>query len=228
MHAWLRRGTRGLALFTAVVCAILLAAFAASRFGLLSRHAQPLSSVPIIGAAPPTRTLALKVFHPPRPVPAIRFIDAEGQAQTLQDFRGRVVLLDIWATWCGPCREEMPALDRLEGKLGGADFIVLPVSIDRNGSAAVEPFYRALGIKKLGVYLDPLGRGTSALAIPGLPTTLLIDRDGRLAACKMGGAQWDSPPMTAFIRRFLRSAGMPTPIRPSPRGNARAAAPESR
>jgi thiol-disulfide isomerase/thioredoxin len=217
MHAWLRRGTRGLALLTALFCAIVLVAVAASRYPLLSRQAGPVSPLPIIAAAPPPAKLALTVFDPPRTVPAIRFTDADGRAQTLEDFRGRVELLDIWATWCGPCRAEMPALDRLEGKLGGASFGVLPVSIDRNGRAAVEPFYRALGIARLGVYLDPLGRGTSALAIPGVPTTLLIDRNGRELARKMGGAQWDSPPMTAFIRRFLPQDGAvaPAAFRPS-------------
>jgi thiol-disulfide isomerase/thioredoxin len=229
MHA-LQRIVRGLTLFTALLCAILLTALAAYHYGPLLHHVEAGAAFPLVGAAPPLDDLALVVFKPPRPVPAIRFTDADGRAKTLQDFRGRVVLLDIWATWCGPCRKEMPALDRLGGKLGGADFIVLPVAIDRNGSAAVEPFYRALGIKRLGVYLDPLGRGTSALAVPGVPTTLLIDRDGRLLARKMGGASWDSPPMIALIRRLLPPADAAADFgfRPSPRGSATAAAPGSR
>jgi thiol-disulfide isomerase/thioredoxin len=226
MHALLRRAARGLALVTA----LLLAGLAAYRYGPLSQHAGPASPLPLVGAPPP-EDLVLAVFDPPRPIPAIRFTDADGQAQSLRDFRGRVVLLDIWATWCGPCRKEMPALDRLDGKLGGADFVVLPVSLDRTGLAAVAPFYRALGIERLGVYLDPLGRGTSALAIPGVPTTFLIDREGRLAARKMGGAQWDGPPMIALIRRFLppdAAAATGIGIRPSRRENATTAAPGSR
>jgi thiol-disulfide isomerase/thioredoxin len=230
MHAVLQRAARGLALFTTLLFVVFLAGLAAYRYGPLSQHTEPRSTLPIVGAPPP-EDLAPAVFEPPRPVPAIRFADADGRAQSLRAFRGRVVLLNIWATWCGPCRKEMPSLDRLDGKLGGADFVVLPVSIDRTGLAAVAPFYRALGIERLGVYLDPLGRGTSALAIPGVPTTLLIDREGRLAMRKMGEASWDGPQMIALIHRFLprdAAATAGVEIGPSRRENATAARPGNR
>jgi thiol-disulfide isomerase/thioredoxin len=226
MHALLRRAARGLAL----LAILLLAGLAAYRYGPLARHVGSVSPLPIVGA-PSSEDLTPAIFDPPRPVPAIRFTDAGGQTRSLRDFRGRVVLLDIWATWCGPCRKEMPALDRLDEKLGGADFVVLPVSIDRAGLAAVAPFYRALGIERLGVYLDPLGRGTAALAIPGVPTTFLIDREGRLAARKMGDAQWDGRLMMALIRRFLPPGAAATArggIRPSQRETATTAAPGNR
>jgi len=77
----------------------------------------------------------------PKPVPELRFNDAEGRAHTLAEFRGKVVLLNIWATWCEPCREEMPALDRLETKLGGERFHVLPLSVDQQGPAIARKFY---------------------------------------------------------------------------------------
>jgi thiol-disulfide isomerase/thioredoxin len=230
MHPLLRRAARGLALSAALLFVVLLAGLAAYRYGSVSQHAGPVSPLPLAGA-PPQADFAPTVFDPPRPVPAIRFTDADGRPRSLQDFRGRLVLLDIWATWCGPCRKEMPALDRLDGTLGGADFVVLPVSIDRTGLAAVAPFYRALGIARLGVYLDPLGRGTSALSIPGVPTTLLIDPEGRLVARKMGDAQWDGPQMIGLIRHFLPADGAATAaagIRPSRRENATIAAPNSR
>ncbi|MGH7090756.1 MAG: TlpA family protein disulfide reductase, partial [Stellaceae bacterium] len=105
-----------------------------------------------------------------------------------------------------PCRQEMPALDRLAAKLGGKDFIVLPLSIDRKGAAAVKPFYKKLGLEKLGIYLDPSGRASGALAIPGLPTTLLIDRQGRELGRKVGAADWDGPEMTALVERYLGQA----------------------
>lgn len=148
-------------------------------------------------------SLALSVFATPRPMPPIYFDDAAGRALTIADFRGRVVLLNFWATWCEPCRQEMPTLDRLAAKLGGPDFAVVPVSIDRGGAAAVEPFYKKLGLEKLAVYLDASGKAPATLGLPGVPTTLLIDREGREVARKMGEADWDSPQMIALVRRYL-------------------------
>jgi hypothetical protein len=98
----------------------------------------------------------------------------------------------------------MPALDRLAAKLGGADFAVLPVSIDRGGAAAVKPFYKKLGLEKLVIYVDPSSKASAALELPGVPTTLLIDRDGREVARKMGEADWDDAKMIALVRRYLR------------------------
>jgi thiol-disulfide isomerase/thioredoxin len=134
-------------------------------------------------------------------LPEIRFQDEEGRDLTLNNFRGRAVLLNVWATWCVPCRKEMPALDRLQAKLGGDEFLVIPMSIDREGVAAVKRFYQELGLEKLGIYVDPSGKGSRVLAIPGVPTTLLVDRQGREVARKMGPAEWDAPEMVALIER---------------------------
>lgn len=153
---------------------------------------------------------AVQVLKTPRAMPALAFADGQGRRLTLADFRGRVVLLNVWATWCVPCRKEMPALDRLEGKLGGGDFLVLPLSIDHAGAPAVARFYRQLGVKRLGIYLDPLARVSGALALPGVPTSFLVDAEGREVARKIGPAEWDGPQMTALIRRYLpdrRKAG---------------------
>ena len=145
----------------------------------------------------------LTVFEQPRPVPETRFQDGQGDDLTLADFRGRVVLLNIWATWCVPCRHEMPALDRLQVRLGGKDFVVVALSIDRKGVEAVKGFYQEVGVEKLAVYIDPSGRGSRGLAVPGLPTTLLIDREGREVARKIGAAEWDSPEVVALIERTI-------------------------
>ena len=139
----------------------------------------------------------------PKPVPEIQFQDSEGKALTLQDFRGKVVLLNIWATWCLPCRREMPTLDRLQAKLGGPDFEVLPLSIDRDGFEAITKFYSDVGVKHLAIYLDGSAQAASTLGAVGLPTTLLIDRDGRELGRLVGPAEWDSPDMIAFIRSYL-------------------------
>jgi thiol-disulfide isomerase/thioredoxin len=156
-------------------------------------------------SAPAANPLELSVFDQPREVPEIHFIDAEERALTLADFRGKVVLLNIWATWCVPCRKEMPALDRLEGQLGGDDFVVLPLSIDRAGLPAVKRFYEELALQKLGIYVDSSGAASRALGAPGVPTTLLIDRNGREIARKMGAAEWDGPDMVALIQRQIEA-----------------------
>ena len=130
--------------------------------------------------------LVLSVFDEPRTLPEIRFQDDQGHDLTLANFRGRVLLLNVWATWCVPCRKEMPTLDRLESRLGGKDFQVIGLSIDRKGVESVKDFYREVGVEKLAIFLDPSGRGTHDLAIPGVPTTVLIDREGREVARKIG------------------------------------------
>src|SRR6516164_7324330 len=149
--------------------------------------------------------LVLSVFDEPRTLPEIRFQDDQGHDLTLANFRGRVLLLNVWATWCVPCRKEMPTLDRLESRLGGKDFQVIGLSIDRKGIESVKDFYREVGVEKLAIFLDPSGRGTHDLAIPGVPTTLLIDREGREVARKIGEAEWDSPELVSLVERTIHS-----------------------
>jgi thiol-disulfide isomerase/thioredoxin len=141
----------------------------------------------------------------PRPLPALRFAAADGRELTLADFRGRAVLLNLWATWCGPCRQEMPTLDRLQQRLGGPRFQVVALSIDRLGLAAVAPFYKKLRLDALAVYLDPSGQSAAALDVPGLPTSLLIDAEGREIARKIGPAAWDRPAIVQKIERWLKT-----------------------
>lgn len=149
------------------------------------------------------RGRVMPLHDAPRPLPDIRFRDGENQARSLADFRGKVVLLNIWATWCGPCRREMPTLDRLQATLGGPDFQVVALSIDRAGMKVVSAFYAETGIEHLARYIDESGRTTQALKVPGLPTTLLIDREGREIARHVGPAEWDTPEMVAFFKQQL-------------------------
>lgn len=143
------------------------------------------------------------VAHPaPVAMPALAFTDIEGKALNIADFKGKVVLLNLWATWCGPCVEEMPSLDRLQAQLGTQDFSVAALSIDREGLSLVKPFIEKLGIRNLLIYLDTSHAAMRALKIRGLPTTLLIDRDGREIGRLEGAASWDSPAAEAFIRFY--------------------------
>jgi len=145
--------------------------------------------------------LELSVFDQPHALPEVRFQDDQGRDLTLGDFRGRVVVLNVWATWCVPCRKEMPTLDRLQARLGGKNFLVVALSLDRKGVEAVRGFYQEVGVENLAIYVDPSGKGSHALAIPGVPTTLLIDREGREVARKMGEAEWDRPEMVSLVER---------------------------
>jgi len=133
----------------------------------------------------------------------LQFKDADGKALSLADFRGRAVLLNVWATWCGPCRKEMPALDRLQAKLSGTDFEVIALSIDRGGLGVVERFFDEIGIANLAIYLDESAAAMSVLGITGIPTTLLIDPDGQEIRRWAGPAEWDSPAMETLIRDEL-------------------------
>lgn len=142
-------------------------------------------------------------YDQPHALPEVHFVDGDDRSLSLQDFRGRLVLLNLWATWCVPCRKEMPALDRLEAKLGSPDFEVVALSIDRQGLGAVRPFFKELELKALRIYLDQSGKAAFALNAPGFPTTLLIDREGREAARKIGPAEWDSPEIESTIHGYI-------------------------
>ena len=203
-----------LALIAALVASaatlLLIADYAYGPLLVSSRQEVTRAQVPDSAASAPTaNSLDLSMFDRPRDLPEIHFADADKGELTLAEFRGKVVLLNIWATWCVPCRKEMPALDRLQGLLGGDDFVVVPLSIDRKGVEAVKPFYEELGLQKLGIYVDASGAASRALAAPGVPTTLLINREGREVARKMGAAEWDGPDMVALIRRQIEAQPAP-------------------
>ncbi len=133
----------------------------------------------------------------------VKFEDGKGEKRRLADFRGKVVLLNIWATWCGPCRKEMPTLDRLQSQLGSKNFEVVALSIDRGGQAAVKSFYDEINIKALAIYVDATTEAQAQLGIVGVPTTLLIDPEGREVARYTGPAEWDRPEVVDTIRRYL-------------------------
>lgn len=144
------------------------------------------------------------VFHEtPRAVPALEFVDEAGNPRALAEWRGRVVVLNVWATWCAPCREEMPTLDRLQADLGGDDFQVLALSIDHAGASAVRRFYDEMGIRRLAVFVDPSGSAVTRLGIFGLPGTLVLDRQGLEVARLIGQAEWDTPEMMARFRTLI-------------------------
>jgi thiol-disulfide isomerase/thioredoxin len=138
-----------------------------------------------------------------QPLPDLRFTDASGAATSLAAFRGRIVLLNIWATWCLPCREEMPTLDRLQAALGGPGFEVVALSIDEGGLSVVRAFLRRAAIQHLRPYVDGSADALAMVSGAGVPLTLLIDRDGREVGRQLGPAAWDHPEVLRLIRGLV-------------------------
>lgn len=141
----------------------------------------------------------------PEPVRSspISFTDSTGQSLSLEAFDGKVVLLNLWATWCPPCREEMPTLDALQAELGGPGFEVVALSIDQDGPNVVQSFYDEIGLEHLRLYNDESGKAGIALGALGVPVTLLLDRNGYELARLNGAKDWHSPEMVAFLRTVI-------------------------
>ena len=139
----------------------------------------------------------------PKPLPEIEFVDAEDKPTTLSDLKGKVVLVNFWATWCAPCVKEMPSLDRLQAAVGKDKLIVLPLSLDGASRAKVAPFYEATQLKNLGIFFDKGRVAMKALAVSILPTSILIDAEGREIARLEGEADWDKPEAIALVSAAL-------------------------
>jgi thiol-disulfide isomerase/thioredoxin len=146
---------------------------------------------------------AFRVADEPRPLPELKFTGAGGAPARLADFRGRAVLLNLWATWCVPCRQEMPALDRLQAARGGPDFTVVAVNIDTAKLDRPKAFLNEIGVKNLGFYADSSADILQTLKgdgeVLGLPTTVLADGNGCELGVMAGPALWDSPDALALI-----------------------------
>lgn len=140
----------------------------------------------------------------PEALPEVKFQDATGKERTLADWRGKVVLLNLWATWCLPCRKEMPSLDRLRKEMGSDKFEVVAVSVDRKGAEAAKKFLDETQVERLALYVDATARMSSELRVIGLPATLLLDAQGREIGRLLGGAEWDSEDAKRLIRAALQ------------------------
>jgi thiol-disulfide isomerase/thioredoxin len=147
---------------------------------------------------------ALNLARQPKPLPALAFKAADGSPASLADFRGRTVLFNLWATWCVPCRKEMPAFDRLQAQLGDKSFEVVAVNIDTTRLERPRAFLAEIGVKSLPYYADSSGEVFQVLKQAGkalgLPTTILIDGNGCELGTMAGPAQWDSEEALALVR----------------------------
>ncbi|MGA7490417.1 MAG: TlpA disulfide reductase family protein [Xanthobacteraceae bacterium] len=151
---------------------------------------------------------AFAVADPSRPIPDLAFRDASGNERHLADWRGRTVLLNLWATWCVPCRKEMPALAALEKKLGGPRFEVVAVNIDTRDPDKPRAWLKEVGIDRLGYYADPTAKVFQDLKIMGLatgmPTTLLVDSAGCEIGTVAGPAEWASDDAIKLVTAALQ------------------------
>ena len=185
-------------LTTVLVLSVLFGALFLLRQQPAASGDMPLADWPLGGKSGP-----ITLLEQPRTLPEIQFVDGDNRPYSLTDFRGKVLLLNIWATWCPPCRKEMPSLDRLQARLADKDFLVVPLSTDLHGHVQVERFYRESGIHSLGVFLDPTASVSMTLKAPGLPATYLIDREGRALGIKFGPAEWDGDEFIELIEGYL-------------------------
>ncbi|MDP2620466.1 MAG: TlpA disulfide reductase family protein [Hyphomicrobiales bacterium] len=146
---------------------------------------------------------ALLVADEPAPAAEISFIDAAGTPRALADWAGRTVLVNLWATWCTPCKREMPALDRLQAELGGETFEVVAINLDLGGPDKGKTFYGEVGLKSLAYYHDPEARIFRAVNAIGMPTTLIVDGKGCEIARVAGPAEWASEDALALLRAAI-------------------------
>jgi thiol-disulfide isomerase/thioredoxin len=138
----------------------------------------------------------------PADLSVLRFEDGSGRARSIADYRGKRVVLNLWATWCAPCREEMPALDRLHAALRGSGVEVVALSVDQQGLPIVRRFFGEVGVKSLEPYIDPTAQAAFKLGVVGLPATLLVDADGREIGRHAGAVKWDAPEVVEQLRRM--------------------------
>ncbi|MEK0162300.1 MULTISPECIES: TlpA disulfide reductase family protein [unclassified Phaeobacter] len=145
------------------------------------------------------------ILHPeakPTSSNSFELEDGKGSA-SLADYEGKVVLLNFWATWCAPCRKEMPMLSELQSEFGGEDFEVLTLATGRNSPAGIQKFFDETGITNLPRHQDPKGALAKEMAVFGLPMTMILDRDGNEIGRLRGDAEWNSDSAKAILQTLI-------------------------
>ena len=145
----------------------------------------------------------MKILEEPAALIDVEFEDVDGNKMTFADTNGPFRLVNFWATWCAPCREEMPALDALQLEMGGEDFQVMTIATGRNRMSGIHKFYAEAEVTNLPILLDPKGRLATRMGALGLPVTILLNREGQEIARLTGGADWNSENAKAVLRALM-------------------------
>ena len=162
-----------------------------------------------IAAAEAAREGTMKklLFSEPAEVSGVAFTDPDGGEYRLSDFRGKHVVVNFWATWCAPCRKEMPMLSELQTEFGGETFEVVTIATGRNSVPGIRKFFEEVGVDNLPLYLDPKSALGRDMAVLGLPITVILDPEGREIARMRGDAEWNSDSAKAVIRALIGAGG---------------------
>jgi len=166
-------------------------------------------AIPILLLFLKENDLSLRSASPVRvghPAPDFTFPDLNGSSVSLSDFRGKVVFVNVWATWCPPCREEMPSMQKLYETFKGLHLEILAVSIDSNGSEAVTPFMEKLNLT-FPVLLDPESKIWGLYGLTGVPESFIIDREGIVVKKIIGAMDWATPEVFRFFQELIQSRG---------------------
>ncbi len=155
-----------------------------------------------VSARAETNIAGLLVDETPQRLPLIVFYDQDGKQYQLRDFRGKLLVVNLWASWCVPCITEMPSLSRLQRQMGAQGLQVITISQDRD-ERILPGFFQRLRIDNLPLYIDTLNRIPKTWNVPGLPASYIVNAQGQAVARIFGSTQWDSPEMIQFLRQYL-------------------------
>ncbi|MCG9698490.1 TlpA disulfide reductase family protein [Shewanella sp. Isolate11] len=145
----------------------------------------------------------INILPKPFPIELVSFKDAAGKEIDFSQYRGKVVMINMWATWCPPCVRELPALDRFKGKFDPAKFTVLPISIDQNGKQQVEPFLQSLEMGSFETYYDQEQALGAVFPLDTIPATFILNKQGELIAFVRTFVDWDDAKAVELINSFL-------------------------
>jgi thiol-disulfide isomerase/thioredoxin len=182
---------------------------ATGRVAFLAVIATGLAAMAALRMGSPASTPDLIELHDGQRAKLSSFFDGSGAEVRIESFRGKVVILNLWAPWCVPCLQEMPSLDRLAQRLPEKDFAVVTVTKDALGDTPSKRTFDKMGLSRLKLYLDPEGALAPEIGARGFPTTLILGADGAPLASREGGATWDSDAMIARLAELAHRSPRP-------------------